>query len=154
MSNRLRAFNYVFAQFALLFVLFLSPRDDQAYGAIDLVLGFLGLALIFTGIAIALLSFLGLGKTLTASPVPKENGQLVTTGPYSRVRHPIYFGLLLVAIGVVLDAGYWPQLPVAVLLYVLLNSKANWEEEMLKQKYPEYKNYMLKTPRLFPRLGR
>lgn len=154
MSNRLRAFNYVFAQFALLFVLLLSPRDDTAYSVMDPVLGYLGLVMVFTGIALAMLGFLGLGKSLTASPVPKKNGQLKTTGLYARVRHPIYFGLLLVAIGVVLDAGYWPQLPIAVLLYVLLNSKANWEEEMLKQQYPDYKNYILKTPRFFPRLGR
>lgn len=154
MGNRLRAFNYVFGQFALLFLLAFSPRDDKAYGPLDQALGIVGVILIVLGLGVVLAGILGMGKTITASPIPKESGELITTGLYARVRHPIYFGLLLLSFGVILDAGYWPQALVVALLYVLLNSKANWEEDLLKQKYPKYKNYALKTPRFFPRLGR
>ena len=104
------------------------------------------------GAMVLITSFIRLGKSLTANPVPKEDGHLVTSGLYSRVRHPIYFGLLLLAFGVVLDAGWWPQIVVALMLYLLLNIKAQFEESLLEKKYPDYKQYMLKTPRFFPRL--
>ena len=77
---------------------------------------------------------------------------LVTSGLYGRVRHPIYFGLLVLAFGVVLDAGWWPQIVIALMLYFLLNIKAQFEEDLLRKKYPEYTAYALKTPRFFPRI--
>jgi Putative protein-S-isoprenylcysteine methyltransferase len=78
---------------------------------------------------------------------------LVTGALYARVRHPIYFGLLLASVGVVLDAGPWPQFAILLLLYVLLNIKASYEEELLAKRYPDYKAYAQKTPRFFPRIG-
>jgi len=53
-----------------------------------------------------------------------------------------------------LDSGYWPQIICFLLLYSLLSLKADWEESMLREKYPQYKAYAEKTPRFFPRLGR
>jgi protein-S-isoprenylcysteine O-methyltransferase Ste14 len=41
-----------------------------------------------------------------------------------------------------------------MLLFALLNTKAEFEESLLRKKYPAYDKYALKTPRLFPRLGR
>lgn len=154
MSNQLKAFNFVFAQFVLLFLLVAAPRDDKAYGSLDEFLGWIGIAAFVAGLLIVGISFIGLGKTLTVSPVPKQNGQLITTGLYARVRHPIYSGLLLLSIGVILDAGYWPQLVLAIFLFIVLNAKANFEEELLKSKYPEYKKYAVHTPRFIPRIGR
>lgn len=153
MSNQLKAFNFVFAQFVLLFLLVAAPRDDKAYGYFDEILGWIGIAAIAAGLLVVGISFIGLGKTLTVSPVPKQHGQLITAGLYSKVRHPIYSGLLLVALGVILDAGYWPQLVLAVFLFIVLNAKANYEEELLRAKYPEYKQYAIHTPRFIPRIG-
>jgi protein-S-isoprenylcysteine O-methyltransferase Ste14 len=58
------------------------------------------------------------------------------------------------SLGVMLDAGYWPQIIVVMLLYVLLGNKADFEESMLRERYPQYKKYAERTPRFFPRLGR
>lgn len=127
---------------------------DSPYGGASEVIGLVGLALIMSGSAVLLFSFLKLGNSLTALPIPREQGQLVTTGMYARVRHPIYFGLLVMGFGVILDAGYWPQIIVYMLLYALLNTKAEFEESLLREKYPQYKQYAEKTPRFFPRLGR
>jgi len=140
-------------QFLLLVLLIISPRNFEPYGPLTSVLSYIGLAMIVTGVGIALFAFFGLGRALTASPIPKADAQLVTTGLYARVRHPIYFGLLLAAAGVVLDAGWWPQLAIAVMLYVLLNIKASFEEQLLAERYPESREYAAKTPRLFPRLA-
>lgn len=154
MNQKSRAWFYVVIQFLLIFLLVLSPRMEKPYGDASEVIGIIGLAFILTGSAILLYSFLRLGNSLTALPIPRAQGHLVTTGMYSKVRHPIYFALLLMGFGVILDAGYWPQIIVYLMLYSLLNLKADFEETLLKEKYPEYKKYAEKTPRFFPRLGR
>lgn len=154
MNQNSRAWFYVVIQFLLIFLLVLSPRMPQPYGAASEVIGIVGVGIILLGSAILLYSFLGLGNSLTALPIPKQHGQLVTTGMYARVRHPIYFALLTMGFGVILDAGYWPQTMIYLMLFLNLKLKAEFEESLLTQKYPEYKKYAEKTPRFFPRLGR
>ena len=154
MNQKSRAWFYVVIQFLLIFLLVLSPRMDRPYGDASEVMGIVGIGFILLGSAILLYSFLGLGNSLTALPIPRQQGQLVTTGMYSRVRHPIYFALLTMGFGVILDSGYWPQIIVYLMLYSLLSLKADFEESLLREKYPEYKKYAERTPRFFPRLGR
>ncbi len=151
MNNRSRGYIYVAGQFLLLALLFTAPRMENPYGQFTPFLGILGLAVMAAGISVLLSSFFRLGKSLTANPVPKDDAELVVTGLYSKVRHPIYFGLLLLGLGVVLDAGYWPQIIIWIFLYIQLYIKANFEEYLLKQKYPGYASYAAKTPRFFPR---
>uniref|UniRef100_UPI0040487E47 methyltransferase family protein n=1 Tax=Aquiluna sp. TaxID=2053504 RepID=UPI0040487E47 len=152
MNDRSRGYFYVAVQFLLIALLFTAPRQPEPYGAFSDVVGIVGVAVIALGAVILVTSFVRLGRSLTANPVPKEDGVLVTSGLYGRVRHPIYFGLLVLAFGVVLDAGWWPQIIIALMLYFLLNIKAQFEEDLLRKKYPEYKAYALKTPRFFPRI--
>lgn len=154
MNDRSRGYFYVAIQFLLIALLLTAPRQPEPYGPLSSFLGVLGLAAIGLGALILVTSFFRLGRSLTANPVPKADGVLVTSGLYSRVRHPIYFGLLVLALGVVLDAGWWPQIIIALMLYLLLNIKAQFEENLLQNKYPEYKQYMLSTPRFFPRIGK
>ena len=154
MSDKSRAIYYVAIQFLLIALILLSPRMEQPYGDLSGPISVVGLGLIAIGSGTLLFSFLRLGRSLTASPIPREGGELVTTGMYSRVRHPIYFGLLTMSFGVMLDAGFWPQIIVFALLYVLLSIKADFEEGLLMKKYPGYKQYAAKTPRFFPRLTR
>lgn len=153
MNDKSRGYFYVAVQFLLIALLFTAPRQPEPYGIVSETIGLIGVGIIALGAIILVTSFLRLGKSLTANPVPKEDGVLVTSGLYSRVRHPIYFGLLVLATGVVLDAGWWPQVIIALMLYLLLNIKAQFEETLLAQKYPDYKAYAQKTPRFFPRLG-
>ncbi|QKJ25870.1 isoprenylcysteine carboxylmethyltransferase family protein [Aquiluna borgnonia] len=152
MNDKSRAYSYVAVQFLLIALLFTSPRMSEPYFELTGVFSTLGLIFMGVGALVLLLSFTGLGKSLTASPIPKADGELVTTGLYSRVRHPIYFGLLMLGFGVVLDAGYWPQVVILAFLYLLLRIKAQFEEELLKKRYPDYEAYMARTPRFFPRL--
>ena len=154
MSDQRKALTFVLGQFVLLALLVLAPRSVQPYGDISSVLSGVGVTLIVLAVVAVLFSFAGLRRSLTASPIPKSDGQLITTGLYRFVRHPIYSAILLAAIGVLLDAGYWPQLPIALMLYLLLNQKANFEEELLLKRYPEYAKYQRSTPRFFPRLSR
>lgn len=141
-------------QFVLLGVLLTAPRLPDPYGTLTPFISLVGLALMGVAGVILLVSFVGLGNSLTASPVPKERGALVTTGLYGYVRHPIYSGLLLLSLGVVLDAGWWPQAVVALMLFLLLRIKAQFEESLLRKAYPIYATYAAKTPMFFPRLGK
>lgn len=152
MNDKSRGYFYVAVQFLLIALLFTAPRQADPYGTFSDLIGIVGVAVIALGAVILVTSFVRLGRSLTANPVPKDNGVLVTSGLYGRVRHPIYFGLLVLAFGVVLDAGWWPQIIIALMLYFLLNIKAQFEEDLLRKKYPEYKAYALKTPRFFPRI--
>ena len=154
MNSKSRSYTLVLMQFLLIALLLLSPRQEAPYGAASQIIGVVGVSLIALGSGVLLVSFIGLGNSLTALAIPKDNGTLVTHGIYSRVRHPIYFGLLVMSVGVMLDAGYWPQVIVVMLLYVLLGNKADFEESMLRERYPQYKQYAERTPRFFPRLGR
>ena len=138
----------VFLQFALIIVLAIFPDSANVSSALNIggtVLIAIGLVLLFAG-------FRGLGKSLTANPVPNADGVLVTTGIYSIVRHPIYLGLLIITLGLVVSSGVWAQIIVWVALAVLLVYKMRWEEVLLSAKYKGYAEYMAKVPGIVPGL--
>ena len=138
----------VFLQFALIIVLAIFPDSANVSSALNIggtVLIAIGLVLLFAG-------FRGLGKSLTANPVPNADGVLVTTGIYSIVRHPIYLGLLIITLGLVVSSGVWAQFIVWAALAVLLSYKMRWEEVLLSAKYKGYAEYMAKVPGIVPGL--
>lgn len=139
-------------QFVLLAALVIVPRGALwPVGTIALVVAG---ALIAAGLLLAVLGVRGLGTALTASPVPKGGSSLVTSGVYSRVRHPIYTGLLTGGLGLVaIGASVW-HLVLWVALLVLLSAKARWEERMLAATHPDYAAYASRTGRFLPGLGR
>jgi protein-S-isoprenylcysteine O-methyltransferase Ste14 len=138
----------VFLQLALIIVLALFP--DSA--TVDQRLSIGGTVLLAIGLVILFAGFKGLGKSLTANPVPIEDGKLVTTGIFSIVRHPIYLGLLVVTLGLVVSSGVWAQILVWAALAMLLTYKMRWEEVLLTAKYKGYADYMTKVPALIPGL--
>jgi protein-S-isoprenylcysteine O-methyltransferase Ste14 len=138
----------VFLQLALTIVLALFP--DSA--TVDQRLSIGGTVLLAIGLVILFAGFKGLGKSLTANPVPIEDGKLVTTGIFSIVRHPIYLGLLVVTLGLVVSSGVWAQILVWAALAMLLTYKMRWEEVLLTAKYKGYADYMTKVPALIPGL--
>jgi protein-S-isoprenylcysteine O-methyltransferase Ste14 len=113
-----------------------------------------GSILVWPGLIILALSIFKLGPSLTASPIPKQKSELKTDGLYKLVRHPIYTGLMVTAVGLALEAGSLLKLAIAVALIFLLNYKAKWEEAFLLNRYPEYRTYMSTTGRFVPRLNR
>jgi protein-S-isoprenylcysteine O-methyltransferase Ste14 len=138
----------VFLQLALIIVLALFP--DSA--TVDQRLSIGGTILLAIGLVVLFAGFKGLGKSLTANPVPIEDGKLVTTGIFSIVRHPIYLGLLVVTLGLVVSSGVWAQILVWAALAMLLTYKMRWEEVLLTAKYKGYADYMTKVPALIPGL--
>jgi protein-S-isoprenylcysteine O-methyltransferase Ste14 len=111
-------------------------------------------SLVLLGGLVAVAAAAALGPGLTASPLPNARARLRTSGPYARVRHPIYTGLLVATAGVALASGRPTRLTAWLLLVLLLWAKARWEERHLRARFPDYASYTERTGRLVPRLPR
>ena len=109
-------------------------------------IAWLGMVLAVAGSAVFLIAATGLGSALTANPAPLDDETLRAEGIYSVVRHPIYSGLLLTALGFALITTPWGLVPVA-LLAVELDLKRRLEEEWLAATYPDYAAYRTRVPR-------
>lgn len=92
----------------------------------------------------------GLGPSLTAAPRPAEDGRFVADGIYARVRHPIYAGVIGVAIGWAFVVVSPIALLVAVALAGWLDLKSRREEAWLVERYPAYAEYRRGRARFFP----
>ena len=101
----------------------------------------LGVALLACGGALALAGVRGLGRELTPLPVPRRAAELVETGAYGLVRHPIYGGLVLLAAGWGLASQSWLTLLLGAALTVLLERKAAHEEAILQRRFAAYTGY-------------
>jgi protein-S-isoprenylcysteine O-methyltransferase Ste14 len=92
---------------------------------------------------------------LTAHPMPNQRAELRTTGPYGLARHPIYTGLIAVALGTAVGAASWAHIVVAVSLVGLLAYKARFEESLLVDRFGEnYVEYGRQVGRFLPWFGR
>ena len=138
------------AQFGLLAALLILPAGDL--WARGVVSGVLAGILVLVGVLIAALAAMKLGPNLTPLPIPKDDGELITSGFYRYVRHPIYTGVLLAAAGVVVFQASLAHLVGWILLWGVLTLKALGEERMLSEKYEAYGDYMKRAGRFFPRV--
>jgi len=147
-GQRRTAWLLVAAQFALIAVIVLSP--DRADWPVPSWLLHVGTVGSWAGIAIMVVAGLGLGRGLTAAPLPNSHSKLRTGGLYRLVRHPIYTGLLLFTLAQVATSGSVLVALAGLLLVVLINAKARWEEQRLSERFLEYPGYARRTPRFVP----
>jgi protein-S-isoprenylcysteine O-methyltransferase Ste14 len=144
---------YVVAQFAVFFLIAMGPRRTAGFS----VSGVLGQSAILAGGGLFLLGglftaagFLSLGSNLSILPRPREKGQLVESGAYRMVRHPIYSGIFIAALGWGLWNRSWLLMTFAALLFVVLDLKARREEKWLAERFPDYGDYKNRVKRLIP----
>jgi protein-S-isoprenylcysteine O-methyltransferase Ste14 len=111
-----------------------------------------GNVLAFAACAVGLWARRTLGKHFSIHlTTDKAKGHdLVTSGPYRWVRHPVYTGDLLFQLSLPLIAGAYEGLAFPVLYFFLVRSRMGIEETMLSQEYAEYAPYMERSHRLFP----
>ena len=84
------------------------------------------------------------------TPEIKANAALITTGAYRYIRHPMYFSVLVMMIGVVVSKPTLLSLFIYVLLVVTLFLKAHKEETFWVEQSSEYVNYRQQTKRIIP----
>ena len=78
---------------------------------------------------------------------------LITTGPYARIRHPLYAGMFGWCVALSLLTANWIFVAVCVLFILWLLWRIPKEEQMMIEAFgDEYKAYMQRTGRLFPKL--
>jgi protein-S-isoprenylcysteine O-methyltransferase Ste14 len=116
----------------------------------------LGRAALAVGIVVALVGtvllgagFRGLGRGLTPFPQPRPGAHLVTRGVYGHVRHPIYAGLILIALGWSLAYTSVWALALCLPLAVLLELKSRREEAFLSAHMAGYAAYRARVRRRF-----
>lgn len=142
-----------FSGFALFFVfLAVAPGGTEGPGALLLALAGALVALI--GSALVLRSRAELGDAWSLVPIASEHTGIVTSGPYRLVRHPIYLGLSLLALGEAIAFASWPAV-LAVLAVVVPSFlwRARVEEKVLLEVFGErYRLYRHRTKIMIPYL--
>lgn len=146
---------YVAAQTVLFALVALGPLSMESLRPnladnVRIAVGVIGLALGGIGLLLALSGLFGLGANLSVFPHPKDDATLVQSGAYNIVRHPIYSGLIIGAVG-------WALLTVSVItllyagvLFVFFDAKSRREERMLARKFAEYAAYRQRVRKLIP----
>ena len=141
------------AAFGLFFpsLMVFSGRSESSTA---LLLASLGSLLAVAGAALVLRSRAELGPAWSFVPKADLETDLVTTGPYHLVRHPIYLGLTLLAMGEALAFGSWPALMIVLSGIVPTFAwRARFEEKLLSRTFGErYVVYRERTKMVVPHL--
>lgn len=144
------------ANFTALGLLFLSLLFFSAStaGFMALLLALSGALLALVGAALVVICHGELGAAWSFAPKADESTGLITSGPYRLVRHPIYLGLALLALGQAVAFGSWPALFIALLGIVpTLAWRARAEEKLLSRTFGEsYEVYRRRTKMIVPYL--
>ena len=124
----------------------LSPAGLAGTAAVVLLMG--GAIMLFA------LSSSALGRNWSIVARTLSDHELVRSGPYARIRHPIYLGLLLFMLGLAVAYGHWLQLVIAVPVYLAgTQIRTSIEDQLLEQRFGEaFRDYRNSTPALIPRL--
>ena len=116
----------------------------------DPVLGAIGALVLVCGLALCVWARVHLGRNWGTPMTEKEEPELVTSGPYRFVRHPIYSGLIVGVIGTALATSLL-GLAIAAVLVAYFYYAASVEEKNLTATFPTaYPAYRLSTKMLIP----
>jgi protein-S-isoprenylcysteine O-methyltransferase Ste14 len=109
-----------------------------------------GFILFLSGLGLAVWARIYLGRNWGMPMTQKDEPELVTSGPYRVVRHPIYSGILLAVLGTSLATDlYWLVAFAVMAAYFVYSAKV--EERLLTTSFPTtYPSYRTKTKMLIP----
>jgi protein-S-isoprenylcysteine O-methyltransferase Ste14 len=100
------------------------------------------------------ISLAGLALRAWAAGHLEKNSTLAESGPYARVRNPLYIGTLTVAAGFVVAASRWELgILFAVFFLLIYLPVVELEEQHLRSLFPGFLEYARRVPQLFPKLG-
>ncbi len=151
-TGRTRWGQFAGIRVGLIIVLLLLLRLKLLKGHVvhsPLLLG-IGLAIWALGLALAVWARVYIGRNWGMPMSRKDSPELVTTGPYRRIRHPIYSGIVLAMIGTTVAVSlYWLTAVVLIGGYFIF-SAVNEERYMTEQFPDSYPAYKRSTKMLIP----
>jgi len=110
----------------------------------------IGLALFVLGLSFAIWARLNIGRNWGSPMSQKDEPELVTSGPYRLVRHPIYSGILTAGIGTAVALTWWWLIAAALGGFYFIYS-ATVEERYLTERFPDsYPAYKRSSKMLVP----
>jgi protein-S-isoprenylcysteine O-methyltransferase Ste14 len=137
--------------FAVIFILLVRSRVlGETSTTKDPWLQAIGLVVFLLGLALAIWARVNLGGNWGMPMTEKVEPDLITTGPYRRVRHPIYSGIILAMIGTTIAVSVYWLVAVAVIgVYFVISAFA--EERFMVTRFPDaYPRYQGSTKMLVP----
>lgn len=143
---------YVIVQVILIGLILFGPQGFFLVSAqpLNTILQSCGISIGLLACLMIVISAMNLGKNLTPLPCPRESAQLVQTGLYGFVRHPMYFGVLLAALAwFCIFPGVF-VLAYSICLFLLFDLKARREEVWLLKRFPEYRDYQARVKKFIP----
>jgi protein-S-isoprenylcysteine O-methyltransferase Ste14 len=95
-----------------------------------------------------------LGRNWSLVARMRTDHELVRTGPYAHVRHPIYLGMLLSLFAFAVGLGHWAQLLIALPLFIAGTAiRTRVEDGLLEQQVGEtFRDYRSSTPAIIPKI--
>jgi protein-S-isoprenylcysteine O-methyltransferase Ste14 len=114
----------------------------------------LGIALTATGLLFSIWARAYLGRNWSGAVTVKVEHQLIRSGPYRWLRHPIYSGMILALIGTAMNRGQLRGAVAVVLLWIGFTLKSRIEERFMKATFgADYDDYCRATGGIVPRLS-
>ena len=109
-----------------------------------------GAVLTALGLLLGVAGLVALGRALTPFPKPRDDSRLRQSGVYGWVRHPVYSGHIIAALG---WSASWLSLPgvlFGIVVFLFFVQKSAFEERMLSARFPEYAAYARHVRKLLP----
>jgi protein-S-isoprenylcysteine O-methyltransferase Ste14 len=111
----------------------------------------LGLVLLALGLAFTVWARVYLGRNWSGMVTVKEGHELIRSGPYAYVRHPIYTGLLVALLGSAVTCGELRALIGLGIVAGAFIRKLRIEERFMRELFPQqYQRYCAEVPALIP----
>jgi protein-S-isoprenylcysteine O-methyltransferase Ste14 len=130
------------AQDGWLFQHFLTPSVTMFW---------VGTAITAAGLGFSAWARVHLGRNWSATVTVKQDHELIRTGPYAIVRHPIYTGVLFGFIGTALAIGQWRGAVAVLIVLVAFWRKLRLEEQWMSETFgDDYRRYRARTKALVP----
>jgi len=115
----------------------------------------LGMMITASGMALEFSTQIFLGRNYSTTLHIGEKQSLVTTGPYRRIRHPMYTALVAVGIGMGLMSASWYFLIPFIATGIVIIFRTRREEDAMIEKFgDEYVQYAQRTGRFLPMMGK
>ena len=110
-----------------------------------------GLMIETAGVALAVWAILIMRSNANVAPIPKQNGMLVTSGPYQFIRHPMYTAQVMAVIPLVVERPSGLRVTALMVLIVILLFKLHYEEKRLVKHFGQpYLDYQKHSKKILP----